>query len=257
MSFVGDFIGDVVGGITGAKQAGQAAEQAGQLQQEAAFAGIEEQRRQFERAAEILAPFVEMGLPAAERLGPVEEAGIAALPGLAQIAAGAGASFEAQQALAGLLGPEAQRAAIAGIESSPEFQALARQGEEAILQRAAATGGLRGGNVQAALAQFRPQMLQQQIAQQYERLGGLTGTAGTVAQNLLSRGVGATTRLAELGQASAAREAAAASQLGADVAGLLGSGAQARAQGILSQGAVPRQAFGDVLSIGRTLAGII
>lgn len=251
MSFVGDFIGDVVGGITGAKQAGKAAEKAGQMQERAAFAGIEEQRRQFDLAAQILAPYVEMGLPAAERLAPVEQAGMGALGPLSSIAQNAYAPFEAQMALAGVLGPDAQRAAIQNLETSPEFRALVRQGEEAILQNASATGGLRGGNVQAALGQFRPAMLQNLINTQYERLGGLTGTAGTVAQNLLTGGTSATTRLAELGQASATGQAAQATQLGRDVASLLGTGAQSRAGGVLAQGAVPRQAFGDLMAIGK------
>lgn len=257
MSFVGDFIGDVVGGITGAKQAGEAAEKAGQMQERAAFAGIEEQRRQFDLAAQILAPYVEMGLPAAERLAPVEQAGMEALTPLSSIAQNAYAPFEAQMALAGVLGPDAQRAAIQNLETSPEFRALVRQGEEAILQNASATGSLRGGNVQAALGQFRPAMLQNLINTQYERLGGLTGTAGTVAQNLLTGGTSATTRLAELGQASATGQAAQATQLGRDVASLLGTGAQARAGGVLAQGAVPRQAFGDLMDFGKMVLPFI
>lgn len=68
-----------------------------------------------------------------------------------------------------------QQAAIDNIEQSPLFQAQLKQGEDAMLQNAAATGGLRGGNMQGALAQYRPQMLNQQIQQQYGNLGGLVG----------------------------------------------------------------------------------
>jgi hypothetical protein len=89
------------------------------------------------------------------------------------------AALQQQQALAGLLGPEAQQAAIAQLEASPQFQAAVAQGERAILQNASATGGLRGGNVQAMLAQFRPQLLSSIIDQQYARLAGLTGTGLT------------------------------------------------------------------------------
>lgn len=77
---------------------------------------------------------------------------------------------------AGMTGTEAQTAAIEKISQSPLLQELMRQGEEGILQQAAATGGLRGGNIQGALAQFRPQMLQEEIQRQYERLGGLSVT---------------------------------------------------------------------------------
>lgn len=92
-----------------------------------------------------------------------------------------GRSVEAQQALMGLLGPEAQKAAIEQLQAGPEFQAMLQQGEQAILQNAAATGGLRGGNTQAMLAQFRPQLLAQLINQQYGRLAGLTGTGLSAA----------------------------------------------------------------------------
>lgn len=224
MSAVGDFIGDVVGGITGAKQAGEAAERAGEVQAGAAELGIEEQRRQFDRMMEVLSPYTQAGVGALERLQPYERAGVGAL--------------ESQQALAGLRGPEAQRAAIDQLAASPEFQAQVEQGERALLQRAAATGGLRGGNVQEALAQFRPAMLSDLINQQYSRLGGFTQLGSQTATNL-----------AQLGQASAARQGAGALESGAAISGLLGEQGAARAGGILGQGGVVGQTFGDLLSI--------
>ena len=205
MSFVGDLIGDVFGGITGAKQAGEAAERAGATQAAAAQQGIEEQRRQFDKFVELMAPYV--------------TAGTGALGG--------------QQALIGLGGAGAQQQAIAGLEGSPQFQALTQQGEQAILQNAAATGGLRGGNVQAALAQFRPQVLSDLINQQYARLGGLS----------------------TLGQNAAAGQAAAGQTLGANVSGLLGQQGAATAGGQIAQGAVPGQAFGQLLQIAGAIAG--
>jgi hypothetical protein len=224
MSAVGDFIGDTIGGITGAKQAGEAAERAGEVQAGAAQAGIEEQRRQFDRMMEVLAPYTQAGVGALERLQPYEQAGVGAL--------------ESQQALAGLRGPEAQRAAIDQLAASPEFQAQVEQGERALLQRAAATGGLRGGNVQEALAQFRPAMLSDLINQQYSRLGGFTQLGSQTATNL-----------AQLGQASAARQGAGALESGAAISGLLGEQGAARAGGILGQGGVVGQTFGDILSL--------
>lgn len=205
MSFVGDFIGDVVGGITGAKQAGEAAEKSGDLQYQASMAGVEEQRRQFDKLVELMAPYVAAG-----------EAGMAG-----------------QQALVGLKGPEAQQQAISALEQSPEFASLVQQGENALLQQASATGGLRGGNTQAALAQFRPQILSALIEQQYGRLGGLT----------------------KIGQASAAGQAAAGMETGSNVANLLQQGGAAQAGAAIAAGSVPRQTFGDILKIGGTVAG--
>ncbi len=224
MSAVGDFIGDTIGGITGAKQAGEAAERAGEVQAGAAQLGIEEQRRQFDRMMEVLSPYTQAGVGALERLQPYERAGVGAL--------------ESQQALAGLRGPEAQRAAIDQLAASPEFQAQVEQGERALLQRAAATGGLRGGNVQEALAQFRPAMLSDLINQQYSRLGGFTQLGSQTATNI-----------AQLGQASAAKQGAGALESGAAISGLLGEQGAARAGGILGQGGVVGQTFGDLLSI--------
>jgi hypothetical protein len=204
MSFVGDLIGDVVGGITGAKQAGKAAERAGQTQAASAQAGIDEQRRQFDALVELMAPYV---------------------------TAGTGAMGQ-QQALIGLQGADAQQQAMQGFEQSPLFQSLTQQGENAILQNASATGGLRGGNVQTALSQFRPQVLNSLIEQQYGRLGGLSS----------------------LGQASAAGQASQGMQSASNIGNLLANQGAALAGGQMARGGVARQAFGDMLNIGKTIA---
>jgi hypothetical protein len=98
---------------------------------------------------------------------------------------------------------------------------LTRQGEEAILQQASATGGLRGGNTQGALAQFRPQVLSSLINQQYGRLGGLTS----------------------MGQNAAVGVGNAGMQTGQNISGLYGQQGAAAAGSALAQG----QAFGNVM----------
>ena len=133
MSFIGDAIGSVFGGITGANQQAQAGQAAAASQSAAAQAGVDEQGRQFDALVELMSPYV--------------QSGEAALAG--------------QQGLLGLGGQDLQQQLVGNIESSPLFASLQQQGENAILQNASATGGLRGGNTQAALAQFRPQMLNQ------------------------------------------------------------------------------------------------
>ncbi len=101
-----------------------------------------------------------------------------------------------------------QAAAIARLEGQPMFQAIARQGEDAILQNASATGGLRGGNTQGALARFRPELLNQFINQQYARLAGLAETGQNAAAGVgsagLSTGANIGNLLMQRGQASAA-----------------------------------------------------
>jgi hypothetical protein len=186
--------GIAVGGATlvSGYQQGKSAERAAGTQAAASEAGIEEQRRQFDAVQKLLEPFVTGGTQA----------------------------FRQQGALVGVEGPEAQRAAISAIEQGPAFQALVQQGENALLQQASATGGLRGGNIQAALGQFRPQILSQLIEQQFGQLGGLS----------------------KIGQASAAGTGAAAQETGANIASLLASQGAARAGGQIAQG----QAFGSI-----------
>jgi hypothetical protein len=113
--------------------------------------------------------------------------------------------------------------------------AMTQQGENAILQQGAATGGLRGGNVQGALAQFRPQALSSLINQQYGRLGGIT----------------------QMGQASAAGVGAAGMQTGQSVAGLLGQQGSAVAGGILGAGQANAQANANLWAPVRTGANLL
>lgn len=179
-------IGGVIGaGLGGAIEGKQSVGQASGAQAGAAAEGIAEQRRQFDAIQKLLQPYTEAG------------------PG----------ALAGQQAFLGLKGPEAERAAIERIRGGETFQALSKQGEEALLQRASATGGLRGGNIQGALAQFRPALLSSLIEQQYSRLGGLT----------------------TLGQNAAAGVGAAGQTTGANVATLLGQQGAAQAGGILGQ----------------------
>jgi len=156
-----------------------AAQKAAETQSAAAQTGIEEQQRQFDAAQEQMQPYTAAGQQA---LG-------------------------AQGDLSGLGGAAAQQAAIAGIAGSPEMAAMTAQGENAMLQNAAATGGLRGGNLQGAMAQFRPQLLSQLINQQYQRLGGLSqmgaGAASGMASAGMQHGVNVSDLLAQQGAAQA------------------------------------------------------
>lgn len=204
MSFVGDFLGDTLGGITGAKQAGEAAQKGAELQFEGSQEGIAETRRQFDKLTELMAPFVSGGSEA----------------------------FNKQLALSGGLGADAEREAIEQIQNQPSFQYTLDQGEQAILQNAAATGGLRGGNTQRALGEFRPQLLSNAISNRFNQLGGLSA----------------------LGQASAAGQGAAGTQSARDISNLLAQGAAARAGGAVAQGATVRQTFGDLLDLGNASA---
>ena len=94
----------------------------------------------------------------------------------------------------------------------------------------ARAGGLRGGNIQAALAQYRPQLLSQMIENQFAKLGTVTG----------------------LGQASAAGTGAAAQTAGGTIAALMQQQGQAAAGAALASGQAQAQMWGNVgSSIGQ------
>ena len=191
-----------VGALGSAALGASAASKAGKAQVAAADKGVEEQRAAREEMRRLLEPYVAAGGPA----------------------------LEAQMGALGLRGTEAQQAYVAQQEQSPAFQALARQQEEAILQNASATGGLRGGNVQGALAQFRPALLNQFLEQQYGKLGGMTA----------------------LGQQSAAGVGAAGQQSAGAIADLFGQAGAARAGSALGVG----QALSGPFNLLSTLGGM-
>jgi hypothetical protein len=151
-------------------------------QERAADKGVEEQRAAREEMRRLLEPYVAAGGPA----------------------------LEAQMGALGLRGAEAQQAYVAEQEQSPIYQALKRQQEESILQNASATGGLRGGNIQGALAQFSPALLNQFLTQQYDRLGGMTALGQQSAAGVGTSGMQSANAISNLfGQAGAARAGAA------------------------------------------------
>jgi hypothetical protein len=207
-----------LGGLSAYNQA-QAAKKAARTQAGVAREGMAAQERQLEEINALMKPYV--------------DAGYGALTGLEPYAAAGAPALQRQQALAGTLGPQAQQDAIELINSSPIFRAQITEGENALLQNASATGGLRGGNVQAALARFRPAMLNAEIERTYGRLGGLTQLGAQTEMNV-----------AQLGQAGAARQAAAGLQTAANIGNLGAQAGAAQAGGILGQAG----AYGGFLS---------
>jgi len=187
----------VVGGsvLDGANQRGAAKDAAG-AQLEGTRLGIEETRRQFNSMKELLSPYISAG----------------------------GSAFTEQQALIGLGGEEAEQSAISRIEQSPEFRAITEAGEEGILQNASATGGLRGGNVQKTLSEFRPNVLSSLIENRYNKYAGITAQ----------------------GQNAAASLGGAGQTAGVNISNLYGQGAAAQAGGILAEGQANSNMWGNI-----------
>lgn len=188
----------IVSSIMGARAQSKAAGAAAGSQTAAAELGIEEQRKQFEAIQKLLAPYSTAGTQA----------------------------VDAQKNLAGLGGNDALSAAINGIQQGPQFQALSQQGENAILQNASATGGVRGGNVNAALARFRPELLSQLIESQYAKLGGIASQglqAGGIQANAGQNTANAVTQLRTDQGAAQAGNALARGQAQGQLLGGIGS----------------------------------
>ena len=206
-------VGAVAGGVMaykGAKEQAKASKQAAELQAKYGMQAIDAETARFLEMKELMQPYADAGY----------------------------ASLAKQQDILGQSGAEAQKAAVQSIADSPLFAALTAQGENALLQNASATGGLRGGNVQAALSQFRPGVLSSLINDQYGKLQSMTA----------------------YGQAAAAGQAAATQTLGQDTAaGLRGIG-NAYAQGTIGAAAANAAGYnaigGAVQGLGNSIAGM-
>lgn len=133
--------------------------------------------------------------------------------------------------LLGQSGPEAQRAAIAGLEQTPGYQAQLGAGQRAILQNAAATGGLRGGNVQQGLAEFGSGLFGQYYQNQLGQLNALQ-----------QQGMQNQTNLANIRAGQAA-----------NISNLYGQIGQAQGQGILAGNAARQQGMSN---LGSAIGGI-
>ncbi len=139
------------------------------------------------------------------------------------IEAGQGAVGQ-QQRLLGLDGQAEQQQAFGQYAESPGQAWLREQTMQGVLNNAAATGGLRGGNVLRALQENSAGLASQDYGNYYNRLAGLSGSGQTATSNLGALGAqqsGLAANLINMG-----------GQAGAS--GLLGS-AQARSSGLQQQ----------------------
>lgn len=208
----------VGGGVLAANTQKRAAADASEAQVQATEMQIAEQRRQFNMIRRLAAPYVQAGNAA-----QVAQMDLMGLGGVLQRNKAIGdlrktpefkAMTAAQQAeaLAGVRSDprydanRRQRQAIRDIRRGPQFKGIMDAGVDAITSNAAATGGLRGGNAQAAMGQFGAQTLNNLIQQQLSSYGGLAASGqnaafgvGTAGQNM------AAANSAAYGDAGAAR----------------------------------------------------
>lgn len=182
-----------------------AAIEAANIQAQGAERGITEARRQFDVIQDREAPMVE----ARDR------------------------AVAQQQALLGLLGKEEQAAAFAGLEESPGQKFIRERQQKALIRSAGAIGGLGGSSVRTALQQQAAGFAQQDIQNQFGRLGQVVQPGQQSAQNLGQFGTQAGQNISNLGVA----------------------GSQAMASGILGKASVAPQVTSGLLQLGGQFAG--
>ena len=132
-------------------------------------------------------------------------------------------SVEGLGDLVGVNGVEAQQTGMDAIQNSPLLASIIRNGEESVLQNASATGGLRGGDTQRGLADFRADAFANELQSQMQRLAGLTGI-----------GMGATDSVSAFGANNAN-----------NIANLYSQQGLVRAGGLLTRGGITSQMFNN------------
>jgi hypothetical protein len=195
----------VLDDVTGSEAAGKAAQKAAGVQAQAADAGIAEERRQFDL-----------------NRGDVEER-----------IAGGNRAFAGQEALLGLSGQEAQSQAYGQLEESAGQRFLRDRQQKALLRNQAAIGGLGGGNVRTALQEQAMGFAQQDIQNQFGRLGQLAGQGQNAANTAGQFG----------------------SQAASNISNLQAQQGAAKASGILGSAQANAAATGQLLQLGGQAVG--
>jgi len=197
----------LLGSIIGGNKAKKGVDQATAAQTAAYQQGIDEQRRQFDVTRADYAPYLQAGLQGLSGVGN----------------------------FVGTNGADAQAQAIAQLQQSPFYQSLYGNGQEALLQNGAATGGLRGGNMQGALADFGRDTLATTIDRQTGLLGGLAGM-----------GMGATDSVSGFG-----------AQTANNVTNLLGQIGGAKASGYLAKAGIRNQTWQNIGGFADSVASSV
>lgn len=156
----------------------------------------------------------------------------------------AGQSALGQQGnLLGLNGAGQQQSAIDQLKASPLYQSLFNNGQTTLLQNASATGGLRGGNTQGALANFGRDTLASVIESQLSNLGGVSGQGQNAAAQVGTFGANAASTGAQLLNNTGAAQGNAAYAVGGANAGF-GQTLASQLSGLGNNSAITNALFG-------------
>lgn len=136
----------------------------------------------------------------------------------------AGTSALGQQGnLLGLNGTANQQSSIDALKASPLYQSLFNNGQEALLQNASATGGLRGGNTQHSLANFGRDTLSAVIENQLNSLGGVSTSGQNAAAQTGTIGANSANNISQLLSDTGTSQANASMAAGKAQAGMYGN----------------------------------
>ena len=138
------------------------------------------------------------------------------------------AGYSALSGLQNLATPQGRAESLQDYYGGAEYAGLQGQAEQSILRNQSATGGLRSGNSQAALAGIAPKLGQNYLSNQYNQMTGL----------------------ADLGMGAASQGASSASNLGGSLSNLQGQVGQAYAANQLAQGNIMSNTAGTLGGLG-------
>lgn len=180
-----------IGGLFGGGKAKKASRNAEAAQLEYLNKALAEQQRQFDVTRADYAPLTALLAPSVKGLSD----------------------------LIGVNGTDAWEAALARVQDSPTLARIIKNGEDSILANASATGGLRGGDTNRSLADFRGDAFVDEFNAEMARYAGLVGL-----------GSGATDSVSAFG-----------AQKANNVSNIYGQQGQVRAGGILTRGGINNQ----------------
>jgi hypothetical protein len=236
--------------VTGVNAAGQAGQQAAQLQADVAREGIAAAKEQqlFERQNTKLDRQQSTARYREQFDLNQERFDLARADNAPRIEAGNQAVAQ-QQALLGLSGQGAQQAAYGGIQESAGQRFLRERQQRALVRNSSAIGGLGGGNVRTALQEQAAGLAMQDVDNQFGRLGQLAGQ-GQNASNSSAQAGGMTSPSGTNVNTNTASNSAgniinAQSNLGA-----------AQASGILAPSQANAAFNNQLLQLGGTAAGV-
>ncbi|QDP63212.1 MAG: hypothetical protein Unbinned1520contig1002_10 [Prokaryotic dsDNA virus sp.] len=267
---VGSF--GLVKDVTGAEAGEEAAIKAGDIQANAAQAGLDESSRQFDVTTENLSLAdqfnrEQLGLGSEEAISSLRDSKAGQQAQLSPFANAGVSALEQQQALLGMGTQEQQQQAFNQFSESPGQKFIRERAEKSLVRNSSVIGGLGGGNVRSALIKQGAGFAAQDFNNQFNRLDSLRASGQnaaselgqgelSVGSNIASTQFGGRQAIGSGAINSAANQGQFGQANSANIQQGLNRQGEARASGILGGQQAIAQADQNVLSLGGTVAGM-